>query len=79
MLGLWSSPGGHGGSQARGLAFQLLSDVSSPGAGHVQHLEPRSLRLALLRAPGLGALDHPVLRREEPQGGAPLEHGGEVL
>lgn len=69
VLGLWSSPRGRGGSQASGLAFQLLSDVSSPGAEHVQHLEPRSLRIPLLCAPGLGAPDHPVLCREEPQGG----------
>lgn len=60
------------GPQAQGVAFHPLNRVSSPGAGPVQHLESGSICLTLLRAPGLGAPDHPVLCWEDPQGGTSL-------
>lgn len=49
------------------------------GAGTVQHPEPGGIGLAMLRAPGPGTPDHPVLCRQDPQGGAAVQHGSEVL
>lgn len=70
------------GTQTQGLALycSIAKYVTPPtGAGTVQHPEPGGVSLAMLCAAGPGAPDHPVLCRQDPQGGAAVQHGGEVV
>lgn len=74
---------------ARGLLCKLLlRSLSLPSqCGHhpqlaaepLQHPEPRSLRLTLLRSSGPGASHHPVLRGTHTKSRAALQHGRQVL
>lgn len=51
----------------------------SIGAGTVQYPEPGGIGFSVLCAAGPGAPDHPVLCWQDPQGGAAVQHGGEVV
>lgn len=61
------------------LVANVCSALPSAAAEPVQHLEPRSVRIPLLRSSGSGAPHHPLLRGPFPQSRAAVQHGGQVL
>lgn len=70
-----SHPSGRGGETAPDLCPALSSTAAEP----VQHLEPRSVGIPLLRSSGPGAPHDPLLRGPLPQSRAAVQHGGQVL
>lgn len=61
------------------LVPDLCSALSSAAAEPVQHVEPRSVCISLLRSSGSGAPHYPLLCGPFPQSRAAVQHGGQVL